>query len=563
MFIFALLLFSVLPAHALERKIERISDFSCGLVLGDGYEHGSKPGSLNRGCSRDAENVYFSKKHGAVSAREKYISSLDSVAGDADAIVSWMGDFQDNSNNSYFIIRTSTEVLRCTNATPPVCTRLVLRTHPDYILDGIPYLNRMWMVNGTTSTTAAVFSLDRDLNFEYHPQAPHNTLVSGFYNRVFIIAGFRNRLLITGARGSESLLLFSGQDDGEDWTVGNQSTSPFNLRVGGNTNSEFVTCLMGVRNDAFYIGTLNKIYAVLGYSQDDFRLVEVANIGCLAPRSPVIFPEGDMIWLSRDGFYKMSGNSIEKISGNIDTLAKLIAVRALAHHTATGARFYNYSAANNNGDYWFSYTLDASPGTTFAPNDTVLVYERPGNNWTSFTGIRAASFVHNSGSCFSINDLYFGNSNGDGNVYSFGFQGSAKTGATGCSGGTVESSYTAKFQLWPYDGGDASTLKAFETAYVVSDQQPSEFFTSYSSMRTTVSYVMDADFLSAGSEIVVGTMTNVSSNRLQASRINFGQSGVGSIPKGRWISLGFTSHLQYNPLLIEEIILYYSVIGRI
>ena len=556
MLIFLLLLFSVLPSHALERKVERITDFSCGLVLGQGYDQGGKIGRINFGCSRDAQNVYFTKKNGAVIAREQYAGANStatsasrtaiSMSASSQGTVQWLEDFADNAGTAYTLLRSSQNITYCDSSTPPICTFLpgvVLKTTAP--IQGIVALNGAWIIGGGT----APFFVGRDFAVAWFPpNAPQGTL----------IASFRNRILIAGVPGRESILYISGQDNGLDWTTGNRSTSPFTMNVGGLANPELVTCLMGVQNDAFRIGTTKKLYSLLGFSQDDFRIAETANVGVYNARGAVVFPDGEMIWSGNDGFYSLSGNELKKISLNIDTLARRIAVQG--SFASRGERPRNFTAGNHNGDYWFSYIIAAS--LSYTENDSILVYERPRGAWTQFTNIAAASFANLSAPCFSHDKFHFGNADGNGKFFSFGRKGVNAGNASNCNG-PVEGTVQASFELWPMDAQDPSTMKAFETAYVVTHSTPSEFYAPYSPMATRVFYTMDSNFFDSSSEVTLGTINSQVASRLQAPRINFSQSGVGSIPKGRWISLGFSSVLQYNPLLIEEIILYYSVIGRI
>lgn len=543
-----LILFLLIPlaSHAIERKNFRINDFSCGLVLGQGYDQGSTVGRVAPGCSRDASNVYFSKKNGSVISREQYMGeNTTAVNSNSNATVQWGADFSDNSQDSYALVRSSQVMAQCSGNAPMSCTTISgVTLNSTTPIQGIVTLNRAWFVGGGTTP----FSIDRNFAVTFNARAPRGTL----------IGAYRNRLLISGAPGAESTLYLSGQDNAEDWTLGSQTTSPVTFTAGGSDNPEIITCLMGNQDGVFRVGTIAKLFSLVGVDQDDLRLIEAAQVGCRTPRAATIFPDGAMIWLGNDGFYELVGNSLKLISGNIKTLAERIAFQGLSH--VKGDRIRNFTSGDHKGDYWFSYIIAAAAGYT--DNNSVLVYERPSGNWTQFTGINASSFFTYGTSCNALDAFHFGNSNGDGIVYAFGIQGNTTGGASVCAG-TREPAFQASFELWPFDAGDPSVLKAFETAYVVTHSTPHEFFAPYDPMQTRVVYTMDSSFADSNSEIFIGTMTQQNVTRLQATRINLSQSGVGSIPKGRWISLGFSSTLQRNPLIIEDLIFYYTVLGRL
>src|SRR3990167_3743176 len=410
----ALLALFAVPSQAVERKTLRLNDFSCGLILGQGYDQGSTIGRIAPGCSRDATNVYFSKKNGAVTARERYKgANTSAINSNSTSTVQWLGDFFDSSKTSYLLARSNEYMARCTGNSPLSCTVITgVQLNSTTPIQGIVTLNRAWFVGGGTKP----FSIDRNFVVRFNVNAPDGTL----------IGDFRNKLLISGVPGNESTLYISGQDNAEDWTNGTQTTSPLTFTVGGSNNPEIITCLMGNQDDVYRVGTIAKIFSLLGFDQDDFRMAESAKVGCYTPRSATIFSDGSMIWLGDNGFYELRANDLKLISGNIKTLGERIAFQGLSH--VKGDRIRNFASGDHKGDFWFSYVLSAAAGYT--DNTSVVVYERPNGNWTTFTGINASSFARYGGSCNSLDPFHFGNSNADGSINAFGIQGNTTGGAS-------------------------------------------------------------------------------------------------------------------------------------
>jgi len=399
-------------------------------------------------------------------------------------------------------------------------------------------MGRLWGVGGGTTP----FSYTSGNAFAFHPDAPGGSLVDTF----------RNRILVSGVSAAGSSLYMSGELNGLDWTTGAQSTSPMTWSIGGVDDILDISCLMGIYNDVYIIGKLDSLWAMYGFDQDDL-IVRLLNggVGCAAERSVVHMDDGRMIWLGFDGFYELSGGGIRPISQNIDALAKKIGSQArLAKQGRLGRR--NFVAFQHKGRYWFSYVLNS--GTSFVDNNAILVYEGDGV-WTQFDNLNISSFANYSGTVLNEQPMHFGNSNSNGYIYIFGYEGGLTAGSD-----LHESSYTASFRTNKLNMGDSSAMKIFETLYVDFYPTPEDRWdtgTGYDDFRMPVSYRIDS-LDDTTKDVIITTIVVTGTDRLYSAKVNLGQSGVATAPKGNWIDFKFSITADRNPFLIHGIKVRYS-----
>lgn len=143
-----------------------------------------------------------------------------------------------------------------------------------------------------------------------------------------LIGTFRNRILISGVSGSLTDVYLSGELNGLDWAVPavTYSTSAAIISLNGVNDGLQPNCLMGEFQNQYYIGRDYDLWALSGYSNQDFALRKVSSeIGCTDPKS-VQEVNKQLIWLSKRGVEALSGTQITPISYYIrPTINQLIA----------------------------------------------------------------------------------------------------------------------------------------------------------------------------------------------------------------------------------------------
>ena len=544
--VLSLIFFYLIPLHSAERISSQIEDFSCGLVLGESFDLGLALSKFGPGCSQDARNVYFSKRKGSVIAREQSKKSLNvtvnATSGTIRNIVNFPTYLSGALNSGVLWVASELDISRCIGNAPMACTNIEsvfnsshtsIRSHA--VLDSLVYV-------GGGRTPLAVSSVD-SARTAINPPADISSAT--------LVGSFRDRLLLAGSTGTLSSLYLSGEENIFDWALGSQSTSPAILSIDGVDNTKKITALAGEDGDGYLIGKMDSIWKLYGFDLDDFEVRKIIDgIGIVCGDCYARSKDGTIIFLARDGFYMKRGNDITYISEKIRDLAERIATQAI-RGTNTRPENRQFAAIFNKDAFWFSYVV--SGNNTFTENSSILVYELKTNSWTQFTGINASSFAHYGSPCLIQQSLVWGNSNGDGQIYSFGYQGDDANACGSNFSDAEESAFEASFELVPYDMGDFSSIKNFERLYVVANATPSARYAPYDPMEIGVRYTIDGTFLESNLEVFVTSITNTSLPPMKMAKVNLSQSGQLTASKGRWISFKFISNSQRNPFLVEAI----------
>lgn len=542
-----ILLFLAINAFGLEKLQVDIQDFSCGLVLtGESgiIEAGIKGEKINPGCVSDAQNVFFREKFGSVIARKNIgrFNSPSTVIGNANSTIENMFELRNQDGSYTTIIRSSSTLARCSGTAGPgnpACTTFsgvtFNSTTPS---SGVIALGRVWFIGGGTTP----FYTDSSFNITFVNSMPQGTQ----------IATHRNRLLIIGVPANLSRLYLSGESDGEDWTLGGNSTSPAIISIGGVNDFNSITCLMGSLDDIYIIGKLDSKYGLYGFDQDDFQIRLLNDeIGCSSEGAVSLTDYGSMIFLSRDSVYEYYG-SYRKISENVDALVRRIgAIAARSKQGGSTQTRRKFASIYYKNKYFLSYTSSALTG--FVNNDNVLVYEGQ-NTWTKIYGMNAASFINRGDNYLAEDSLYFGNSNGDGNLYQYGCVPNS-----GCA--NPESSIDAYIVTNNIDFGDSSKVKTFDSVYIDFFPRPYNTYGTYSSFSMPVSYTVDS-LDDTASEVIVNTITESGTDRLHSTKLNLAKSGIASTPKGRFMKLKLRINQQYNPFMLHRLKIKASMLGR-
>lgn len=119
---------------------------------------------------------------------------------------------------------------------------------------------------------------------------------------------------------------------------------------------------------ANYVFTSRSMF-VVSIEPDGLRAEPVSRtVGCVAPKSIVGMPDGSVVWLGRDGFYRFDGTRPERISDSIyPTIVRINLGRA-------GRAVAEYDARN--GEYLCAVPLDSHYG-----NDRILAYDPDQKGW--------------------------------------------------------------------------------------------------------------------------------------------------------------------------------------
>lgn len=142
-----------------------------------------------------------------------------------------------------------------------------------------------------------------------------------------LIGTYRNRILIGGVSGTLTDIYLSGELNGLDWTLPaiTYSTSPAIVSLNGTNDGVKTNCFMGEFQNQYLFGRDYDLWALSGYSIQDFALRKVSNqIGCTEPKS-VQEVNNQLIWISKRGVEAFTGTQIQPISYYIrPTIAQII-----------------------------------------------------------------------------------------------------------------------------------------------------------------------------------------------------------------------------------------------
>ena len=267
----------------------------CGLVTR--YSRGRIPPH----CLQEARNLLFDED-GTASRRQGYTRYNQTACTDAKKVRGlWVFDATDNTR--YLVINSSTSLFY--SAGDGTCTQIGnLTLSDDDELDCVATIGRLWCTNGA------------DTGFSWNGASTR--AVAGMPAGT-LIGAFRNRVITANVSGALTRLRLSGELDGEDWTVQipGVSTTPANIDIAGTNDGARVTCLLGEYQNAYIIGRDRDLWALGGYSRDDFTLRKISSeIGCIDDRT-VQESNNSLIWLSRRGVEQMTGANIQRISDPI------------------------------------------------------------------------------------------------------------------------------------------------------------------------------------------------------------------------------------------------------
>lgn len=162
-----------------------------------------------------------------------------------------------------------------------------------------------------------------------------------------LIGAFRNRILLSGVASTLTDVYLSGELNGLDWSVPavTYSTSAAIISINGVNDGLQPNCLMGEFQNQYYIGRDYDLWALSGYSTQDFALRKVSSeIGCTDPKS-VQEVNKQLLWLSKRGVEALSGTQITPVSYYIrPTINQIIAAAGNSRsQVVNGSSFGNGS----------------------------------------------------------------------------------------------------------------------------------------------------------------------------------------------------------------------------
>jgi hypothetical protein len=193
---------------------------------------------------------------------------------------------------------------------------------------------------------------------------PINDSVAAFAPRigdliqsVKLVANWRNRLVWSGAVQDPQNIFMSRADDAYDYDYGQddaQSAVALNLGVNGRIGDP-VQALCPASDNMLIVGCTRSIHAIMGDPAMGGQSVLVTNeTGILGPNAWCHGPDG-LYFLGENGFYRLSGRSVENIS---DT--KVPEIGGYADVTGSGS----------SGQYYLSCAYDIA-------NDGIHVFLTP------------------------------------------------------------------------------------------------------------------------------------------------------------------------------------------
>ena len=255
----------------------------------------------------DALNVYFDEEDLGISRRRGYAKFNTTALTDAKK-VRYLTEFVAPTNTRYIVAMSSKSMFYAItdgNFTQiPGLTNLSLDVDPDCV--GV--LGRLWCTNSV------------DTVFSWNGSSTDTITAAPKGDK---IEPFRNRVAIAGKSGELSSVFLSGELVGIDWTLGTQSTSPVQIKIGG-TDNKPVKCLYGGFRDLLVAWTEDETYGLYGFGTNDFQVRLISReVGCIDDRS-VQEKNGSLYWLSRRGIERWRGTSIEKISDNVKNILDVI-----------------------------------------------------------------------------------------------------------------------------------------------------------------------------------------------------------------------------------------------
>jgi hypothetical protein len=280
--------------------------------------------------------------------RNGYIKRDNTVLGGTKAAYgSW--SFIDSSGNEWYITYSSRTFYKNTLGQTPTAFGPSLTSNQ--IPDCANNLGRIWCVNGSDylwwfdgTSTGAVTA------------APLGTLIEPW----------RTRLSIAHITGAGSTIRISEDGDGESWSLGTLSTDPFAVQIGGANDGDYIRCLVGSYLDSMIIGRKNDLWALDGFSQDDYVTRNISDlIGCIEPRTPQEV-DGELVFLSARGLEAMNTREIRNISEPIRNITDIITKNTANQRSNTQTTNTDWGAGSmENSVYLDTQTSNGDVQLTF------------------------------------------------------------------------------------------------------------------------------------------------------------------------------------------------------
>ena len=271
----------------------------CGLVTR------MRPNSIAPGCLQSVENIYYDQDW-SMYRRNGYAKyNLTPCTGSA--AIKGLWNFMGRNGVSYLVAFSGGNMFYSPgngSCSPIVSTGWGLTATAE-----MQCVQAFGQLNCTDGVDAPFWT----------DVASSGTLTNAPYGT--LIGVFRNRIIMGGISGSGTQISLSGELNPQDWQLNlypNLSTSPAIIDISGTNDGQAVKCLLGEFQNQFLIGRDHDLYALSGYSNQDFTLRKVSNqIGCIEPKS-VQEVNNQLIWMSRRGIEGFTGTQIVPISYPID-----------------------------------------------------------------------------------------------------------------------------------------------------------------------------------------------------------------------------------------------------
>lgn len=294
--------------------------------------------------------------------RNGYVKRDSTVLGGTKAVYG-LWEFLDSTGADWIISYSSNTFYKNTIGTTPTAFGPV--TTVSQIPDCAKNLGVIMCVNGTDPAWTFDGSSTRTIS-----TAPLGK----------IIEAWRTRFAISNIGGAQSTIRFSADGSTNTWALGGNAGDPFAVPVGGGNDGEYVRCLHGSYLDSMIIGRKYDLWAIDGFSQDDYTLRNISNyIGCIEPRT-VQEIDGELVWMSDRGLEAMNGRQIHLISEPIRDVIDTIVKNTVNQRSNTQTSQSDWEAGAQIPSN-FAYTA-RSPGNLIAGSTSSLKTTQA--DWATF-----------------------------------------------------------------------------------------------------------------------------------------------------------------------------------
>jgi len=289
-----------LSAKTILRKYD-LNDFSGGVNTK------ISPHILPDNQTEYAQNVLFDETLGIKSRADLYGTLEISSYPVANKHILKMWEYKKSNGSRYLIAQAEDELY----ATSDKKTWVKIKDNIDWQasrLNATVYDDKMFFCNGMNYNFVWTGSLTEDSteDIEWMP-------------RTYYITSHNNMLIIAGTLDNHNILYYNliGYDPLEEnsW---NEATQYITI---GNKNGDDITGLYSY-NGNLIIFKEHTIWALIGYSYDDWQLIQIDNqYGCLYQES-ITTDKGVLKWLSSEGIIAFDGGNVFKIDYPIENLTK-------------------------------------------------------------------------------------------------------------------------------------------------------------------------------------------------------------------------------------------------